>query len=170
MPRVIYNRKLNEKPRIFRFFTLWEFALLLFALVAPVVVASMLNLPPSFSDSFFLFILYLAFVLRFKIGRPEGYFPHWLKRFFMPKHYRPGHFNAEVPIELPSEAVPTKRDLANTQIDIYNSSGLLYVSPGKAVHYSYLPEEMVEFLVASLEAGEPQSLKFYVPNQTVPQR
>lgn len=164
MPRVIYNRKLNEKPRIFRFFTMWEFALLVFVLVVPVVFANMLGLPPTFSDSFILFLLYLGFLLRFKIGRPEGYFPHWVIRFFTPLHLRPGHLMASVPIVLPSEPVPTKKDLANTQIDIYNQTGLLYVSPGKAVHYSYLPEDMVESLIASLEAGEPQSLNFYVSN------
>lgn len=158
MIRLIYNRKLNEKPRIFKFFTLWEFTLLLFVLVAPVVIANLLNLPPSFLDSIILFALFTLFILRFKLGRPEGYFPHWVKKFFVPRHLRPGHYAPIPPIDLPPATIPTRADLAATELQLFEDFNLIYISRGKAVPADIFDDDFLIDYRATLERGEPFSM------------
>ena len=168
MPRIIYNRKLNEKPKVFKFFTYWEFAALCIVIPIPIVITNMLGMSPTFTDSIVMIVLYVAFLLRFKIGRPDGYFSHWLTKFFTGRQFRPGHVDNSCPIDYPPEKSVTRRDLAKTQIAIYNRSGQLYIAPGKAIHYSALQDDVTEEIVRSLESGNPVSLDYYVPDTTIP--
>lgn len=166
MPRVVYNRKLNEKPRIFKFFTYWEFTVLLFILVSPVVISNMLDLPPTFTDSLILLILFSIYIARFKLGRPEGYFAHWLKSFSTFKHFRPGHVDSPMPIDLPEASVPTPADLAETELLLLNE-GFYYFAPGRALPAELVLPEVLEDARQLLESGNPLSMTYYVLDTTV---
>lgn len=158
MVRILYNRNLNDKPRIFKFFTLWEFTFLLFVLVSPVVFANFLNLPPSFVDSLILLAIFSIFILRFKLGRPEGYFPHWVKKFFRARHLRPGHYAPIPPIDLPAATIPTRADLAQTEMQLFKQFDLVYISRGKALPKAMFDQDFLDAYEAMLESGEPFSM------------
>lgn len=166
MPMVTYNRKLNEKPRIFKFFTYWEFTVLLFILVSPVVISNMLDLPPTFIDSVVLLIIFSIYIARFKLGRPEGYFPHWLKSFSTFRHFRPGHVDAPLPIDLPTVATPTPADLAKTELLLLNE-GFYYFAPGRALPVEAVLPEVLADARLLLESGNPLSMTHYVLDETI---
>jgi hypothetical protein len=166
MPRVVYNRKLNEKPRIFKFFTYWEFTVLLFILVLPVVIGNILDLPPTFMDSIILLVLFSIYIARFKLGRPEGYFAHWIKSFSTFKHFRPGHVSKPLPIDLPESPVPTPADLADTELRLLNE-GFYYFAPGRALPVEAVLPEVLEDARQLLESGNPLSMTYYVLDETI---
>lgn len=157
--RVIYNRRLNEKPRIFKFFTPWELLFLIIALVAPTIVANMFGWAPSFIDSIIMLALYMMFILRFKLGRPEGYFVHWMKHWHIPKHFRPGHWDPPSPIYYDQEPTPTRKDVAATELILFEEQGLAYIDSGKCILRSALTPELEEEFYAALLKGDPISLE-----------
>lgn len=143
--------------------------MLLFILVIPVVLANILDLPPSFLDSIVLLLIFTAYILTFKLGRPEGYAAHWFKSHFTLKHFRPGHQELPLPIDLPAEAVPTRADLAATELQLLDY-GFLFIAPGQALPVeSVLPERLQECR-AMLESGEPISMLHYVFDKTISQK
>jgi hypothetical protein len=169
MPRAVYNRKLNEKPRIFKFFTYWEFTALMFIIVTPIFIGNLLNLPPTFLDSLILLVIFTLYILRFKLGRPEGYFAHWLKSFTTFKHFRPGHVNKPFPVDFPPVPVPTKSDLAQTELELLEE-GFYFFAPGKALPVEDVLPELVEEGRNQLEKGNPISMNYYVSDKTISQK
>lgn len=170
MANTVYNRKLNEKPRIAKFFTYWEFTVLMFVVVSPVALASMLELPPSFLDSIILLILFTLYIVLFKLGRPEGYFVHWVKHFFTPRHFRPGHVERPLPVDFVEFEQPTvtKKDLAATELKLLNL-GFIAIGSGSYMPIdNILPERVLECR-EMLEQGEPISTLQYVFDTSIPQ-
>ena len=88
--RLTYNTQLNTRFRIFKIYTPWEFMIGVCLSAAPVLVSALIGLQPSFWDTFVVFILYSLFIVYFKIGRAEGYLPHWISHLLTPSEMRPG--------------------------------------------------------------------------------
>jgi hypothetical protein len=128
-----YNRKLNEKPRILKFFTPWEFFFLVILIGIPPALTQIFGLKPSFIESGVIAISYTLFVIYFKLGKPEGYLYHLIISFFTPKHFRPGHRTLrDFPIAFPKAAVPTRADLAQTEKMLWDI-GFVPIEPGRFI-------------------------------------
>lgn len=154
-----YNRKLNEKARILKFFTPWEFFFLILLVAIPPGLSQIFGLKPSFIEATILGLFYTLFIIYFKLGKPEGYLAHMFTSFFTPKHFRPGHRTLRgFPIILPKAPIPTRSDLAKTEKMMWDA-GFVAIGAGQ-----FIPRSQIEGTQLEQEArdnirkGQPTSI------------
>lgn len=98
MIRIRYNNKLNTKPKVFKFYTHWELLIGVVLAMLPIAFAAVFQGDVKPGDVVIIFVVYTLFLVYFKIGKPEGYFGHLIKKYLTPDRYRPGFKCVEYPI------------------------------------------------------------------------
>lgn len=118
--RLTYSTQLNAKPRIFKFFTPWEFFAGMLIVMTPVFLPMLFGLDPSLLDIVVVGVAYSCVIIFFKVGKPEGYLAHLLKHLVTPTEFRPGHKEIVYPIKPDEEAY--RKALKRTREELWDSA------------------------------------------------
>jgi hypothetical protein len=89
--QVDYNRQLNKKVVFFGFITYLDLFTTCIGLCFFIGTKSWSLMP-------FGIFVFIAYGIRFRIGRPEGYGYHYFRALLTPRRFRSGHIDPPYPI------------------------------------------------------------------------